>query len=161
MFADRSIAIKPGCGWLPNDWLDERGVQEAMRMVSRVSALRVAGYGHPWGYAPLGEYVAQSLALRGLPVERAQVLLTSGATQALDLIVRTLFKAGDVVAVEDPVYCNVLQVLKLAGLRVVGVPRTPKGSTRPRWKPCCARTRPAARAPSSSAPCCRTRPARR
>ncbi|WP_347316689.1 PLP-dependent aminotransferase family protein, partial [Ralstonia pseudosolanacearum] len=127
VFADRSIAIKPGCGWLPNDWLDERGVQEAMRMVSRVSALRVAGYGHPWGYAPLGEYVAQSLALRGLPVERAQVLLTSGATQALDLIVRTLFKAGDVVAVEDPVYCNVLQVLKLAGLRVVGVPRTPEG----------------------------------
>lgn len=127
VFADRSIAIKPGCGWLPNDWLDERGVQEAMRMVSRVSALRVAGYGHPWGYAPLGDYVAQSLALRGLPVERAQVLLTSGATQALDLIVRTLFKAGDVVAVEDPAYCNVLQVLKLAGLRAVGVPRTPEG----------------------------------
>ncbi|MDF6893593.1 GntR family transcriptional regulator, partial [Escherichia coli] len=45
VFADRSIAIKPGCGWLPNDWLDERGVQEAMRAVSRVSALRVAGYG--------------------------------------------------------------------------------------------------------------------
>jgi len=127
VFADRSIAIKPGCGWLPNDWLDERGVQEAMRAVSRVSALRVAGYGHPWGYAPLGEYVAQSLALRGLPVERSQVLLTSGATQALDLIVRTLFKAGDVVAVDDPGYCNVLQVLKLAGLRVVGVPRTPDG----------------------------------
>jgi len=120
VFADRSIAIKPGCGWLPNDWLDERGVQEAMRAVSRVSALRVAGYGHPWGYAPLGEHVAQSLTLRGLPVER-------GATQALDLIVRTLFKAGDVVAVDDPGYCNVLQVLKLAGLRVVAVPRTPDG----------------------------------
>ena len=127
VFADRSIAVKPGCGWLPNDWLDERGVQEAMRAVSRVSALRVAGYGHPWGYAPLGEHVAQSLTLRGLPVERSQVLLTSGATQGLDLIVRTLFKAGDVVAVDDPGYCNVLQVLKLAGLRVVGVPRTPDG----------------------------------
>ena len=127
VFADRSIAIKPGCGWLPNDWLDERGVQEAMRAVSRVSALRVAGYGHPWGYAPLGEYVAESLTLRGLPVERSQVLLTSGATQGLDLIVRTLFKAGDVVAVDEPGYCNVLQVLKLAGLRVVGVPRTPDG----------------------------------
>ncbi|WP_037010793.1 MULTISPECIES: PLP-dependent aminotransferase family protein [Ralstonia] len=127
VFADRSIAIKPGCGWLPNDWLDERGVQEAMRAVSRVSALRVAGYGHPWGYAPLGETVAESLTLRGLPVERSQVLLTSGATQALDLIVRTLFKAGDVVAVDEPGYCNVLQVLKLAGLRVVGVPRTPDG----------------------------------
>jgi DNA-binding transcriptional MocR family regulator len=71
--------------------------------------------------------VAQSLTLRGLPVERSQVLLTSGATQALDLIVRTLFKAGDVIAVEDPAYCNVLQVLKLAGLRVVGGPRTPEG----------------------------------
>ncbi|MGI4982988.1 MAG: PLP-dependent aminotransferase family protein, partial [Janthinobacterium lividum] len=57
----------------------------------------------------------------------ANVLLTQGATQALDLIVRTLLRAGDTVVVEDPCYCNLLQILRLAGLRVVGVPRTSAG----------------------------------
>jgi len=55
------------------------------------------------------------------------VLLTQGATQALDLIVRTLFRPGDTVLVEDPCYCNLLQILKLAGLKVLGVPRTVDG----------------------------------
>jgi len=41
--------------------------------------------------------------------------------------VRTLLRAGDTVVVEDPGYCNLLQILKLAGLNVIGVPRTPAG----------------------------------
>jgi len=57
----------------------------------------------------------------------SNVLLTAGATQALDLIVRTLLRPGDAVVVEDPGYCNLLQILQLAGLTVLGVPRTAQG----------------------------------
>jgi DNA-binding transcriptional MocR family regulator len=127
VFADHSMPIKAGCGTLPNEWINERGLHHALRALARVPAARLADYGHPFGFAPLRERVAGELDRRGLPVDASNVLLTQGATQALDLIVRTLLRAGDAVVVEDPGYCNLLQILKLAGLVVHGVPRTPHG----------------------------------
>ncbi|CAB3643905.1 Histidinol-phosphate aminotransferase [Paraburkholderia sediminicola] len=127
VFADHSVPIKAGGGWLPNEWINETGLQHALRAMSRVPAARLGDYGHPYGFAPLRERIAEQLDRRGLPVDVSNVLLTQGATQGLDLIVRTLLRAGDAVIVEDPGYCNLLQILKLAGLVVHGVPRTPAG----------------------------------
>ncbi|MBB5398440.1 MULTISPECIES: aminotransferase-like domain-containing protein [Paraburkholderia] len=127
VFADHSVPIKAGCGWLPSEWTNESGLQHSLRALSRVPAARLGDYGHPYGFAPLRERIAEQLDRRGLPVDVANVLLTQGATQGLDLIVRTLLRAGDAVIVEDPGYCNLLQILKLAGLVVHGVPRTPAG----------------------------------
>jgi DNA-binding transcriptional MocR family regulator len=127
VFADHSMPIKAGGGWLPNEWINETGMQHAFRAMSRVPAARLGDYGHPYGFAPLRAKIAEQMDRRGLPVEVSNVLLTQGATQALDLIVRTLLRAGDTVVVEDPGYCNLLQILKLAGLNVIGVPRTPAG----------------------------------
>jgi len=127
VFADHSMPIKAGCGTLPNEWINEGGLHHALRALARVPAARLADYGHPYGFAPLRERVSEQLDRHGLPVDASNVLLTQGATQALDLIVRTLLRAGDAVIVEDPGYCNLLQILKLAGLVVHGVPRTPTG----------------------------------
>ncbi|PCE23952.1 GntR family transcriptional regulator [Paraburkholderia acidicola] len=127
VFADQSVPIKAGGGWLPNEWINETGLQHTLRALSRVPAARLGDYGHPYGFAPLRERIVEQLDRRGLPVDVSNVLLTQGATQALDLIVRTLLRAGDAVIVEDPGYCNLLQILKLAGLVVHGVPRTPTG----------------------------------
>jgi DNA-binding transcriptional MocR family regulator len=128
VFADHSVPIKAGCGWLPNEWVNESGLHHALRSVSRVPAARMADYGHPYGFAPLRERIAEQLDRYGLPADpAANVLLTAGATQALDLIVRTLLRPGDTVIVEDPGYCNLLQILQLGGLIVQGVPRTPAG----------------------------------
>lgn len=127
VFADHSIPIKSGCGWLPPEWLNETGLEQAMRQAARVPASQIGGYGHPYGYFPLREHLTQELAQHGLRVEVDQVLLTQGATQGLDIIARTLFRPGDVVAVELPGYANLLQTLRLAGLTVVGVPRNEDG----------------------------------
>jgi DNA-binding transcriptional MocR family regulator len=128
VFADHSMPIKAGCGWLPNEWVNESGLQHALRSVSRIPAARMADYGHPYGFAPLRERIAEQLDRHGLPVDgAANVLLTAGATQALDLIVRTLLRPGDAVIVEDPGYCNLLQILRLGGAKVFGVPRTVVG----------------------------------
>jgi DNA-binding transcriptional MocR family regulator len=127
VFADHSVPIKAGGGWLPNEWINETGLQHALRALSRVPAARLGDYGHPYGFAPLRARIAAQMDRLGLPVDVPNVLLTQGATQALDLIVRTLLRAGDAVVVEDPGYCNLLQILKLAGLAVHGVPRTPAG----------------------------------
>jgi DNA-binding transcriptional MocR family regulator len=127
VFADQSVPIKAGCGWIPNDWIDESGIQHALRAVSRTPGPRIGGYGHPYGLASLREYIGASLRRYSLAVGSADVLLTQGVTQALDLIVRTLLRPGDTVVVEDPCYCNLLQILKLACVNIVSVPRTVDG----------------------------------
>jgi len=127
VFADHSVPIKAGCGWIPAEWINETGLHHALRAMSRVPAARLGDYGHPYGFAPLRERIAAQLDRHGLPVDVSNIVLTQGATQALDLIVRTLLRPGDAVLVEDPGYCNLLQILKLAGLAVHGVPRTPAG----------------------------------
>jgi DNA-binding transcriptional MocR family regulator len=127
VFADQSVPIKAGCGWVPNDWINESGVQHALRVVSRLPSARIGGYGHPYGLATLREYIAGSLRRYSLSVGAADILLTQGVTQALDLVVRTLLRPGDTVIVEDPCYCNLLQILKVAFINVVSVPRTADG----------------------------------
>ena len=44
--------------------------------MSRVPAARMADYGHPYGFAPLRERIAEQLDRHGLPVDVANVLLT-------------------------------------------------------------------------------------
>lgn len=127
IFADHSIPIKSGCGWLPGEWLNEEGLHLALRHMGRVPAMRIANYGHPYGYAPLRDTIAASLGAQGMEVEASQVVLTQGVTHGLDMVIRTLLRPGDTVLVEQPAYANLLQMLRLAGLRAVAVPRTLDG----------------------------------
>lgn len=127
VFADDRVPIKSGCGWLPNTLLDADGLHMAERRVFRTPAAQQVGYGHPYGYVPLRQTIAQGLDTWSLDVSTDQVLTTHGATQALDLIVRTMVKRGDTVFMEDPGYCNLLAILRLAEVNVVGVPRTATG----------------------------------
>ncbi|GAB3627530.1 GntR family transcriptional regulator [Pandoraea terrae] len=127
IFADDSIAVKSGCGWLPDSWLDEDGLHGALRQLAKGTSARFAHYGHPNGYGPLRQWIARRLAELAIDAPPERIVLTQGATQALDLVVRTLLQPGDTVLVEAPAYCNLLAILRLAGLNVVGVPRTEAG----------------------------------
>ncbi len=61
------------------------------------------------GFGPLREWVAAHLAQQGLQVSAAQVLITSGSQQGLDLVGKVLIDAGSRVAVESPTYLGALQ----------------------------------------------------
>lgn len=127
VFADHSISIKAGCGWLPPDWHEQAGLPHALRQLSRVPVGQIASYGHPLGYHPLREHIAHRLLEHGLDISPDQVLLTHGATQALDIVIRTLLRPGDHVAVESPCYANLLQILALNRITAHAVPRTAEG----------------------------------
>jgi 2-aminoadipate transaminase len=58
------------------------------------------------GYGPLREWVAQSLPWK---VDPAQVLITTGSQQGLDLVAKILIDAGSKVLVETPTYLGALQ----------------------------------------------------
>lgn len=89
-----------------------------------------AQYCETTGIAGLREVVAAHESARiGRPVGGggADVVVTSGSQQALDLVARALLDPGDPVVVEDPVYVGALQVLQAAGADVHAVPVDDEG----------------------------------
>jgi DNA-binding transcriptional MocR family regulator len=126
IFEHRHLAVKAGCGWLPGDWLFEDGLRRGLRALAADDA-DLGGYGDPKGYPPLRQAICEALAEQQLTVPATQVLLTQGSSQALDLAVRRLVRAGDTVLVDDPGYANLLFSLRFQGARLLGVPRTPQG----------------------------------
>lgn len=84
--------------------------------------------GHPAGHQGLREAIARHIAIsRALPVAADDVIVTSGAQQAIDLIARVLAAPGDRVAVEDPGYGPPRRLFAVLGLEVCGVPVDEEG----------------------------------
>ena len=81
-------------------------------------------YGYAAGYPPLRRAIADYLrAARGVRCEWEQVIVVSGAQQALDLTARLVLDPGDPAVVEDPGYPGARAALEAAGakLRPIGV----------------------------------------
>ncbi|GGA91763.1 transcriptional regulator [Brucella endophytica] len=119
--------LKPGCGWLPDDWLPQEGIRRAMRSLARDEAAIFTDYGDPQGYAPLRLHLSRRLAEQGVEAPPDQVLLVDSGTQALDLLCRFFLQPGDTVLVDDPCYFNFLALLQMHRVRAIGVPYTPGG----------------------------------
>ncbi len=112
----------PGAGWLPNSWMDEAGIQRGLRALSQRPGDFLTSYGTPCGYLPLRELLQRRLAEIGVTTDTTQIVLTKGASHAIDLIARYLVRPGDAVLVDDPGYFILFGALKSLGARIVGVP---------------------------------------
>jgi GntR family transcriptional regulator / MocR family aminotransferase len=74
------------------------------------------------GYEPLRRAIASYLRIaRDITCSADQILITAGFQGALGLIVQALLKPGAKVWVEDPGYVFARNLLRQAGLRLVGV----------------------------------------
>ncbi|THT99690.1 PLP-dependent aminotransferase family protein [Lampropedia puyangensis] len=126
---DMGGRFNPGTSALmPKAWLDSELVASAIRSVGRTPCTSLLGYGDARGYLPLRISLTEQLQNIGIAAHAEQhLLLTAGVTHATDLALRTLTTPGDTVLVEDPAWYLVFARLAAAGVRVVGVPRTPSG----------------------------------
>jgi DNA-binding transcriptional MocR family regulator len=88
-------------------------------------ALAASPEGHgcwPAGVPVLREAVARGLTGQGLATDPDQVLITTGAQQAIHLISQLALRPGDAVAVEAVSYLGALDVFAAAGARTVALP---------------------------------------
>ncbi|RAI58770.1 MocR-like pyridoxine biosynthesis transcription factor PdxR [Roseicella frigidaeris] len=86
------------------------------------------GYGDPRGSRALREAIARYLrAARAVRCDPDQVMVTAGAQQAIDLVLRVLLAPGDPVWVENPCYPALRGALEAAGARLVPVPVDAQG----------------------------------
>lgn len=116
-----------GSGGLPESWRETDDLGYAIRQVSRTDMAGLFNYSTPLGLPALRHQIQQRLKRLEINVEDSRILTTAGATQGLDLIVRTLFKPGDCVVVESPGYSMLFHLLRLQGVSMLEVPRTPHG----------------------------------
>lgn len=71
------------------------------------------------GYGPLRKVLAEHLrTARGVRCEPHQIIMTTGAHQAIDLAARLLSDAGDRARIEEPSYWGIRSVLQSLGLRL-------------------------------------------
>lgn len=86
------------------------------------------GVGHELvGVDVLREAIAERYCERGLPTESDEVLVTTGALHAINLILTTYVQPGDRVLVEQPTYHGALSSIATAGARPVPVAMTDDG----------------------------------
>jgi DNA-binding transcriptional MocR family regulator len=74
------------------------------------------------GLPALREAIAAHLTVGGLPTTAEQVLVTSGAQQAIGVVAALYLRPGDAVALEDPTYPGALDAFGDARARLVAVP---------------------------------------
>ncbi|HVK25371.1 MAG TPA: PLP-dependent aminotransferase family protein [Actinokineospora sp.] len=85
-----------------------------------------SGY-HPRGYPPLLEAISEHLTQHRLPTVPDQVLVTTGAQQAIGLIAQMYLRPGATVVVESPSWPGCLDVFRASGAKLIGVPLDDEG----------------------------------
>jgi DNA-binding transcriptional MocR family regulator len=76
----------------------------------------------PWGLTGLREAVAQHVTSWGLPSTADEIVITTGAQQAISAAAACWLRPGDTVVVEDPTYPGAIAAFGQAGARLRSVP---------------------------------------
>jgi GntR family transcriptional regulator / MocR family aminotransferase len=77
----------------------------------------------PFGWLPLRNAIAAHLfEWRGIECDATQVIITTGGSDAFDLIRRAVAETGDQMWLEEPGYATARRVFSVAGLDIVPVP---------------------------------------
>jgi DNA-binding transcriptional MocR family regulator len=119
--------LRPGCGWLPSDWMPNAAIRRAIRALARADDAVLADYGATRGSLALRRLLVRQFAAEGIDASADQILLTSSGTRAIDLLCRFLLNPGDTVLVDDPCYFNFQALLRAHRAKIVSVPFTPSG----------------------------------
>jgi DNA-binding transcriptional MocR family regulator len=120
--------IDLGIGQPSLSLLPAAALQEAAAHRLGLGDRHVLQYGAARGDGYFRRTLARFLARHhGVPTEMDQLLITAGASQALDLVCTRLARPGDTIFVEEPTYFLALLIFRDHQLNVVGIPMDDKG----------------------------------
>jgi len=107
----------PGMSLLPADIVDElyNGLTDQVKRIAMQ-------YGATDGYRPLMDEIKKYLtAAKGISTDGQDLIVTTGAQQAINLVAKTFLDPGDVVLTEYPSFIGALAAFKSYGADTVGV----------------------------------------
>jgi DNA-binding transcriptional MocR family regulator len=105
-------------------------VKEFKRSLNKVmneNGNSVLDYGENKGFELLREYIARRSRLHGISVGKNEILITNGAQNAIDLLMKLLAKPGSRVFVESPTYGMIIPTLTYYNCEIVSIPMRDDG----------------------------------
>ena len=114
----RFVVSQPSSDLFPLDAFRASGAA----VLGRPDLADVLQLGSPSGYEPLRRRLLDDARQIGVAGPNDDLLITNGCQQALDLVGRVLLRPGDSVAVEDPIYPGLRNLLSGMGAQLLGIP---------------------------------------
>ncbi|KWE60351.1 2-aminoadipate aminotransferase [Burkholderia ubonensis] len=108
-------------GYPASDLFDVDGLSAAAAR-AYAQPTRCLQYGPTDGLAELKHELLALMSRRGVACTPAELVVTTGSQQGLDLLLRVMVAPGDVVLTEQPAYPATLQALRLQQARIVTIP---------------------------------------
>ncbi|MGC1457857.1 MAG: PLP-dependent aminotransferase family protein [Steroidobacteraceae bacterium] len=144
VIADPAHLIAAGSGRLPDSWMEELTTSAVLTRLARSRRPYLWATCPPRGLNELREQLTAKLQRQGIAAGVENLMTTVGASQAFDLLCRTLLVPGDAVLVEDPGYFVLFEQLRAHHLRLIPVPRRAHGPDLEALEEACRAHRPRA-----------------
>lgn len=121
------LTEKPGlisfAGGLPApDVFPIKQFEEAAARILKDNGPQALQYSATEGYLPLRTLIAEKMSRYGINASPNNILITTGAQQALDIIGKIMIDPGDKILTESPTYLGALQAWKTYQAEFVTVP---------------------------------------
>jgi DNA-binding transcriptional MocR family regulator len=101
-------------------------LNQIIAQVLRQHPRHSAGYDFPPGAEPLRRQIARHTMKFGCEFSPADIVITCGGMEALNLGLRAVAGPGDIIAIESPTFFGVLQVIESLGMRAIEIPSHPR-----------------------------------
>lgn len=109
-------------GELGNDLIPHLELKNAMTNVSNYIGELSFGYNNGYGYIKLRELIAERLSLEGINVTSDNVLITSGALHAIQLLVTGFLSRNTIIFSNTPSYIDSTHVFDYLNMKKVKIP---------------------------------------
>ena len=116
-----------GAGCISQELFPNRKLNLILRQIVRQQPLHSAHYDFPPGVERLRHQIARRALTSGCRVSPQDVVITSGAQDAINLSLRAVARPGDVIAVESPTYFGILETAASLKMKVLEISTHPQG----------------------------------
>lgn len=106
---------------------DIEGFKRSFLEVMSREGEKLLNYGYAKGYKPLIDYLLSYMRGKGVVVEGKDLLITNGFTEALDIVLSSYTKAGDIILCEMPTHNTSIKMMKAYGIQIIGIPMDEQG----------------------------------
>ncbi|MFN8671914.1 MAG: PLP-dependent aminotransferase family protein [Candidatus Sericytochromatia bacterium] len=87
--------------------------------------MEINKYSIPLGIEELRQEIAKSYLKHNIIVSPDEVIITNGCMEGISLALRSIAKAGDIIAIESPTYFGFLQLIESLGIYALEIPTNP------------------------------------
>lgn len=115
-----------GAGCISPELFPNRRLNMILRDIVRQKPMHSANYDFPPGVERLRHQIARRALAAGCRLSPRDVVITSGAQEAINLSLRAVTRPGDVVAVESPTYFGILASAASLKLKVLEISTHPQ-----------------------------------